>query len=129
MSAPPQPHRAALTLLLSIMLAGCSGASGETTAALSGEQLVAEGERLYGAYCAQCHGADLKGDSSGPPLLHPLYMPEQMSETEFVAATRRGVQPTHWEFGPMPIQAVPDDDLRAIIAYIRSVQRDEGTAS
>jgi mono/diheme cytochrome c family protein len=35
----------------------------------AGEQLLAEGRRLYGTHCANCHGADGKGKAPAyPPL-------------------------------------------------------------
>lgn len=90
--------------------------------------MVAEGQQLYEATCAACHGADLTGTDAGPPFLDPIYAPDHHSDGAFYAAAELGVQPHHWDFGAMPRQPVDDEQMRRIIAYIRSVQREEGIA-
>lgn len=121
-------HVVPMLLLLGVLVAACGPADQTASEAMSTEQLVAEGENLYRSSCAQCHGDDLGGTNAGPQLLHPLYGPDRLSDDAIADAVSGGVPPRHWDFGPMPMQAVGDDDLRAIIAYVRSVQRAQGTA-
>ena len=81
------------------------------------------GEAIYGANCAQCHGGDLAGTDSGPSLLDPIYGPAQLTDEEFAEAIRNGVDEDRWEFGPMPANgAITDDQIRAILAFVRAEQ-------
>ncbi len=81
------------------------------------------GEAIYGANCAQCHGGDLAGTDSGPPLLDPVYGVAQLSDDEFAGAIRNGVDEDRWAFGPMPANgAITDDQIEAILTFVRAVQ-------
>lgn len=74
-----------------------------------------------------CHGGDLKGTKTGPPFLSPVYAPNHHPDEAFYAAVANGVQPHHWEFGPMPAQpSVSPEDVAAIVAYIRAEQQKAG---
>lgn len=115
--------------LVAVVLAGCGGAATTTDApdtdANADSGLVAEGQELYEATCAACHGVDLTGTDNGPPFLDPIYAPDHHADSAFFAAAAMGVQPHHWDFGPMPRQPVEPDEVRKIVAYIRSIQRAE----
>lgn len=88
---------------------------------------VALGESKFNSTCAACHGADLRGTKNGPPFLDVIYAPNHHPDDSFRRAARQGVQPHHWNFGPMPPQySVNDQDVEAIIAYIRSEQKAAG---
>ena len=89
--------------------------------------LVAAGEDLYVASCAVCHGPDLRGTQIGPPFLVPTYAPNHHADEAFQRAVAFGVQPHHWNFGPMvPVQGLGRDDVAKIVAYVRTVQESEG---
>lgn len=120
----------ALVVVVAAVAAGCAtgAADPEPVVADGEEQLVAEGRQLYEATCAQCHGADLRGTDNGPPFLDEVYAPDHHPDGAFYAAVQFGVQPHHWDFGAMPPQEVDEDDVAAIVAYVRSVQRAEGIA-
>lgn len=122
----------AAALTAAAILTGCGDAATSADAAngnaTGDEELVAEGQRLYEATCAACHGADLTGTDNGPPFLDPIYAPNHHADGAFFAAAAMGVQPHHWDFGPMPRQPVEPDEVEKIVAYIRSVQRAEGLA-
>lgn len=57
-----------------------------------------------------------------------MYAPDHYPDGAFYAAAQFGVQPHHWNFGAMPPQEVSEEDVAAIVAYVRSVQRAEGIA-
>lgn len=85
------------------------------------------GAQLYADRCASCHGSDLRGTDVGPALLSEIYEPNHHPDDSFRAAVRNGVTPHHWQFGPMPaITGLDDDEITAIITYIREVQQRDG---
>lgn len=89
--------------------------------------LAAQGEAVFQGTCAACHGASLMGTQSGPPLIHPYYRPGHHSDFSIVRAVQNGVQQHHWPFGPMPAQShISDENLVAVIAFIREVQQANG---
>lgn len=86
------------------------------------------GEAIYGANCAQCHGAALTGTDRGPSLLDPVYGPAQLTDAAFADAVRNGVEQQRWEFGPMPGNgAITDEQIDAILVYVRARQDGEST--
>jgi mono/diheme cytochrome c family protein len=118
-----------------VAAAACGGDSdGETSetqtpsaAGAYDPELVAEGEAAYKQTCAMCHGDDLKGTDSGPPFLDPIYAPNHHPDEAFFAAAANGVQPHHWDFGPMPPQTdVTPEEVQAIVAYVRTQQIEAG---
>jgi len=115
----------AAAVLLSFALAACG--SGDDGTSGGGSTLVAEGREAYEQTCAVCHGADLQGTRTGPPFLDPIYAPNHHPDESFYSAVANGVQPHHWDFGPMPAQpAVDTEEVAAIIAYIRAEQQGAG---
>ena len=126
--------RLAVVLALAVLAVGCSSGSGASGGAAEpapvpdGAPAIASlGQELYQANCASCHGADLRGTDQGPPHLDPLYAPSHHPDEAFLAAPRIGVAPHHWDFGAMPrIEGLDDEELLAIVAYVRAVQRAEG---
>lgn len=114
---------------VSVVASGCGGdeAGDGDGSARNPSDLVAEGRALYEETCAACHGRDLKGTDAGPPFLSPIYAPNHHSDEAFYAAVENGVQPHHWEFGPMPPQPhVSPEDVEAIVAYVRARQEEAG---
>ncbi len=87
----------------------------------------ARGEAAFEKNCAACHGNNAAGGDKGPPLVHDIYNPGHHSDASFVASAKRGVRRHHWNFGDMPPQPqVSDDELIAIIRYVRELQRANG---
>ena len=110
------------------VLAACGGGGGGSG---SGDPLAggdpARGQELFAANCAACHGADATGTPSGPPLVHEVYEPSHHGDASFLRAVQQGVQPHHWEFGPMPaVPGLDTDDVADIIAHVRGLQREAG---
>jgi mono/diheme cytochrome c family protein len=86
-----------------------------------------EGHALFEANCAACHGENAAGSDRGPPLVHPVYEPSHHGDMSFVLAARQGVRAHHWRFGDMPaIDAVSDEQVLRITAYVRALQRANG---
>jgi mono/diheme cytochrome c family protein len=115
--------RALLTATSVALLAACGG--GDPSA----PDLQARGEELFQgeATCATCHGADVRGTPMGPPLIDRIYAPDHHPDAAFQSAVANGVQPHHWSFGPMPkLTHLDEDDVEAIIAYVRAEQRANG---
>jgi len=89
--------------------------------------LVANGEALYLASCAECHGVDLRGTDKGPSHLSIVYEPNHHSDLAFVMAILTGAPQHHWPYGPMePVVGLSDSQIAAIIAYVRESQRVNG---
>jgi len=85
--------------------------------------LAAAGKTAFDANCAQCHGANAAGTDKGPPLIHDIYNPGHHGDQSFFSAARAGVQQHHWPYGNMPAQPqVSDDDVLAIVRYVRELQ-------
>lgn len=96
-------------------------------AACGGSGAPADGAVVFANNCASCHGADLQGTTTGPPLLHEYYVPSHHSDESFMRAIRSGVAAHHWDFGPMPpVPALDENEARAVIAYVRDQQREAG---
>lgn len=87
----------------------------------------ADGQAAFERYCISCHGAQAKGTDQGPPLVHIVYEPSHHSDDAFRSAAREGVTPHHWDFGPMPpVEGISDQEIDAVITYIRGLQREAG---
>lgn len=92
---------------------------------LSGAAL--EGERLFAANCASCHGENAGGTDIGPSLVQRIYAPAHHADLAFRLAVRNGVRAHHWTFGNMPpVEGVGTRDVDRITAYVRSIQRANG---
>ena len=82
-----------------------------------------QGREAFNANCAQCHGKNASGAVNGPPLVHKIYNPGHHSDQAFFIAMKRGVRRHHWPYGNMPPQPqVKDDQLAAIVKYVRELQ-------
>ena len=82
---------------------------------------------MYQASCAQCHGVDLRGTNEGPSHLSEIYEPNHHADVAFLLAVRRGTPAHHWSFGAMaPVDGLTDEDVEAIVAFVREQQRIEG---
>jgi mono/diheme cytochrome c family protein len=89
--------------------------------------LAMAGEVAFEATCAACHGINGAGTENGPPLVHDIYNPGHHPDEAFYLAARRGTRQHHWSFGNMPpLDDVTDEDLLAIVAYVRELQQANG---
>ena len=89
--------------------------------------LAEAGRRAFDATCRACHGANGAGSDKGPPLVHDIYNPGHHADAAFARAVRQGVPQHHWSFGNMPPQPkVTDEELTAIVRYVRELQAANG---
>ncbi len=106
---------------LALVLAACG--SDPATPAVAAEAS-GPGAEVYGASCASCHGVDLRGTDKGPSHLSIVYEPNHHGDDAFRSAIANGSPQHHWGFGDMePIEGLSDDDVEAVIAYVRSEQQ------
>ena len=86
-----------------------------------------EGQALFSANCAACHGVKGGGTDSGPPLVHIIYEPNHHGDESFQRAVAQGVRAHHWKFGDMqPVAGVERSDVAKIVSFVREVQRNNG---
>lgn len=98
-----------------------------TTTGARDPAAIAEGGVLFAANCAVCHGSDLRGTTTGPPFLDVIYAPNHHADEAFQRAAAFGVQPHHWNFGPMPpVAGLTRDEVALIIAFVRTEQEAVG---
>ncbi|MFD5215185.1 c-type cytochrome [Microbacterium sp. NPDC058345] len=105
-------------LLTGGVYAGASAAmaSTDTQTAAKAELTVEDGEKLFTANCATCHGADLQGTTEGPSLVGVGEL-----AVEFQVATGR--MPLQMQ-GPQAPQKPPQftqDQIEAMASYVQSV--------
>lgn len=83
--------------------------------------MIARGEAIYGATCRLCHGPDLRGgDMGGVNLLRSqLVLNDQQGELILPVVHNGRQNPGMAPMPPFP--GLPDDDVRAIAAYIHNV--------
>lgn len=87
----------------------------------------AAGGQIFVKNCSQCHGFVAGGTDKGPPLIHKIYEPSHHGDFTFFRAVKHGTRQHHWPYGDMPPQpGVSDDDIAAIVTFIREVQRANG---
>lgn len=119
--------RVAIALVLIVAACGGDGAGTSQSDAptTSAPSVVAAGSgaELYEATCAECHGTDLRGNDKGPSFLSSVYEPNHHTDESFRRAVRLGARQHHWPYGDMePVEGLSDDDIEAIITFVREQQ-------
>src|SRR5918993_2919420 len=71
------------------------------------------GAALYGERCSACHGADARG-GNGPALVN--LWTAGASDERVLRTIRQGVPGS-----AMPPSSAPDDELKAIVAFLKSL--------
>ena len=93
---------------------------------------VAKGKQLYGQLCVSCHGATGAGDGPVGAALPPAMKPRNLvtepmkyatDDAKFLELLKKGGAAVGLN-ALMPANGqVSDDDLKAIIAYVRSLHK------
>jgi mono/diheme cytochrome c family protein len=90
------------------------------------QEMVAEGQQLYGTLCVACHGAAGVGGPVGPALNDQQWLHITGEYEEIVHITTVGVpQPLQYP-APMPPRGggpFTDEQIRAISAYVYAISR------
>jgi PQQ-dependent dehydrogenase (methanol/ethanol family) len=103
--------RSAGPLLIALLLAARTAAA-QPPARPAPDDAVARGSALFQLRCADCHGVDARG-VHGPDLT--VLFAGGAAEPRVFETIRRGVPGTE-----MPASNAPDDEIRAIVAYLRT---------
>ncbi len=113
--------------VVSVLIAIAVAAEPEAESGSRDAAIVAEGGTIFAANCAVCHGADLLGTVTGPPLLHQYYAPNHHADEAFQHAVAFGVVAHHWTFGDMPPRPhLSREDVAKVIAFVRTEQEAAG---
>jgi cytochrome c oxidase cbb3-type subunit 3 len=80
--------------------------------------VIARGKSLYASVCAACHGADARGGQLGGPNLLRSQLALNDLDGELIMPIVKGARA---ERGMPPIP-MPDEDIKAVAAYIHSLQ-------
>lgn len=114
-------------LFASKFFGGGETASVAVTIPASLSTVASQGQDLFKANCATCHGSNASGSDQGPPLVHDIYNPGHHSDEAFYRAVKQGVRQHHWPFGNMPAQPqVSEGQLAKIVQYVRELQQANG---
>lgn len=123
----------AVAAALALWIWQLAGRGGGLTVSVKVPQLSAlavAGKDAFDANCALCHGPHAAGTDKGPPLVHAIYNDGHHVDETFVLAAKLGVRRHHWRYGDMPPQPqVTQDQLKAIIRYVRELQVANGITS
>lgn len=124
-------HLSLITLItvVGIVSAACSGGGGGKGKGLGGDAV--KGREAYSSTCVSCHGADAKGMIGlGKSLVTPTdWMKAQSDQAllDFLKLGRPATDALNTTKVDMPPKggnpALTEDDLKNIIAYIRSIQK------
>lgn len=116
------PWAAAALIAAGLMITGgvyagasAAFAAGDAKTAVSTELTVQDGQKLFQANCATCHGLNLEGTANGPSLFGVGEL-----ATEFQLSTGR--MPLQMQ-GPQAPQKMPqftEEQIRAIAAFVQS---------
>ena len=110
---------------LVIAVAGCG--SGDDTSSPVENSSTDRGAEVYTEACASCHGADLRGTDKGPSMLSIVYEPNHHTDDSFRNAIANGAPQHHWPFGDMePVEGLSNEDVEAVIAFVRGEQQRQG---
>jgi len=124
-------------LIVALVVAGCGGKKEEPTAtpttapaAAAPADPIAQGKQLYAQSCASCHGPDGKGVPNLGKDLTTSEFAKGLSDDEMLTFLKQGRaadDPANTTKVAMPPKggnpALTDDQLKAIIAYVRTLEK------
>ena len=130
----PEDTRAMAIYLKSIGQGTPPGAAASTVPTAESSLLLSLGKTVYDAHCASCHGAQGQG---APPHYPPLAGNQSIQMTSAVNPIRmvlNGGYPPGTDGNPRPYgmppfaQTLSDDEVAAVVTYIRVAWGNRGTA-
>ena len=118
-----------LTLFLALALAACGSSGSGSEQPVYSPEMVAEGQKYFQQTCSTCHGPEGLGiENLGKNLVTSEFVHER-TDAELLTYVNTGRpvdDPLNTTGIPMPPkggnQALTDEQIQAIIAYIRSIQ-------
>jgi cytochrome c553 len=99
-----------------------------TGLAVNGLAAEAKIKELYEKECAKCHGSDGKGDTKmGKKLACKDYtdpkVQAEMKDEQAFKAIKEGLKDKNGRTLMKPLEGVSDDDIKALVAYMRSFKK------
>jgi len=86
-----------------------------------------QGQALFEANCAVCHGVGATGTDKAPSLLRNIYAPRLHGDEAFQVAVAFGVRQHHSRISSMfKVDGVSRADVEKITIYVRQLQRAAG---
>ncbi len=121
-------HRSLLILTVFLTAAALSACGGAAPAPPFGDSVA--GREIFVGTCVSCHGADAKGvPGLGKDLTTSTWTPEQSDEDllAFLLTGRPSSDPLNTTGVDMPPKggnpALTEDDLKNVVAYLRSIHQ------
>jgi len=121
--------RLLLVMPLVLAAAACGGKGGTSTAPAASPETIALGAKNFQGTCATCHGKDANGlPKQGKSLLMNPYIIDKSDDdlVLFIKSGRPAGDPLNTTGVDMPPKggnpALSDDDVKAIVAYLRTLQ-------
>ena len=91
---------------------------------LAGSSLASDGEAVYKSKCAMCHGADGAGSPMGNAFKGNEFISggSDADIADTILKGRSGAARKYSQYSMgMPAQKLGDDDLKAVVAYLKSL--------
>ena len=118
---------AAVPVLAAVIVVACADNTAEQAEPPGASSAGDLGAEVYANSCASCHGADLRGTDKGPSQLSIVYEPNHHPDDSYRSAIANGARQHHWSFGDMPpVEGLNDEEVEAVIGFIRSEQQRRG---
>ncbi len=117
----------AVPALAAVIVVACGDNTAEEAEPAGSSSTGDLGAEVYANSCAACHGADLRGTDEGPSQLSIVYEPNHHTDDAYRSAIANGARQHHWSFGDMPpVEGLNDEEVEAVIGFIRSEQQRQG---
>jgi cytochrome c oxidase cbb3-type subunit III len=113
---------ASLLLIVSVFVAQAQNPSQKRPTSSKADSI--QGKRAFTSTCAQCHGLDGKGSERGPNIAERPSV-QRLSDLQIFHVIENGVPGT----GMPAFHSLQDAQIRALVAYLRTLQGKNKTAA